>query len=59
MDRPLLQTKVNTTGGIRTVAPLGEWSDWIFSEELKTYSKLGAYKFEVLKGYTFEKKKSF
>ena len=42
--------------GIRTVAPLGEWSDWVFSEELKTYSELGAYQFEVLKGYTFGKK---
>lgn len=45
-------------GGIRTVAPLGEWTDWVFSEELKEYEKYG-YKFETIKGYTFDKKNIF
>ena len=55
MERPLLQTKVVTEHGLRTLAPLGEWNDWIFSEEIKKYSELG-YKFNVLKGYTFGRK---
>ena len=55
MERPLLQTKVVTEHGLRTLAPLGEWEDWIFSEEIKKYSELG-YQFKVLKGYTFGKK---
>ena len=55
MERPLLQTKVVTEHGLRTLATLGEWEDWIFSEEIKKYSELG-YKFTILRGYTFGKK---
>jgi len=50
---PILQTHVKTEDGIRTVAPLGSWSDMIFSEEMYSAKKFG-YKFEVLWGYTFE-----
>jgi len=58
MDRPLLQTKIKTTHGFRTVAPLGNWTDMIFSEELKLYRKYG-YTFKVLSGYTFEQEVIF
>ena len=58
LDRPLLMTRVKTDSGIRTVAPLGTWFDWVFSEEMHTYSTLG-YKFKVIKGYTFNKMNLF
>lgn len=53
LKHPILQTHVKTKDGIRTVAPLGSWSDMIFSEEMYSAKKIG-YKFEVLWGYTFE-----
>lgn len=52
MDRPVLQTKVKTIDGFRTVAPLGTWKDWLFSEELFKYIEYG-YTFRIIKGYTF------
>lgn len=58
MDRPLIQTRVLTNNGVRTVAPLGVWKDWLFSEELHEYAKYG-YEFKVFKGYTFGKKVLF
>jgi hypothetical protein len=54
LNRPLLQTKVETKGGDRTVAPLGSWKDMIFSEEMNEYLKYG-YQFKVLRGYLFDK----
>lgn len=56
LERPLLQTRVKTDNGIRTVAPLGKWTDWVYSEELHKYKEYG-YKFTVIEGYLFEKKK--
>ena len=55
---PILQTHVNTHGGKRTMAPIGQWEDMLFSEEMKNAIKLG-YKIEVLWGYTFEKENIF
>jgi hypothetical protein len=54
MERPLLQTRVKTSGGMRTMAPLGSWRDMIYSEEMKEYLKYG-YTFKVLRGYLFER----
>jgi hypothetical protein len=53
LKHPIIQTRIKTSDGIRTVAPLGTWSDMIFSEEMYNAIKFG-YKFEVLWGYTFE-----
>jgi len=53
LKHPILQTHIRTNEGIRTVAPLGSWSDMLFSEEMYNAMKYG-YKFEVLWGYTFE-----
>lgn len=53
LKHPIIQTRVKTNDGLRTVAPLGSWNDMIFSEEMYNAMKYG-YKFEVLWGYTFE-----
>jgi DNA polymerase type B, organellar and viral len=50
---PILQTKLNGRYG-RTIAPIGKWIGWYFSEELYNAEKYG-YKLKVLRGYTFEK----
>jgi len=53
LEHPIIQTHVKTTNGIRTIAPLGQGSDMIFSVEMDNAVKLG-YKFEILWGYTFQ-----
>jgi len=55
---PIIQTHIKTENGLRTIAPLGEWSDMIFSSELDNAVKLG-YQFEILWGYKFEPKNVF
>nr|YP_009487265.1 hypothetical protein [Russula foetens]AWB36167.1 hypothetical protein [Russula foetens] len=55
---PIIQTHINTEHGLRTIAPLGQWSDMIFSSELDNAMKLG-YKFEILWGYKFEPENVF
>ena len=52
LDHPILQTHYKTNAGVRTISPLGSWSGWFFSEELKNSLKFG-YQFEVLRGYYF------
>lgn len=47
LNHPILQTHVKTNDGMRTVAPLGTWTDMLFSEEMFNAMKYG-YKFEVL-----------
>lgn len=51
---PLLQTRIKTKNGFRTIAPLGTWSGHYFSDELYNASKYG-YKFKIKRGYLFEK----
>jgi len=53
IKHPILQTHVMTNNGIRTLSPIGTWSDMLFSEEMDNAMKFG-YKFEILWGYTFE-----
>ena len=53
MQHPILQRRIKTPNGIRTIAGLGSWSDWICSSELDNAMKFG-YKFEIIKGYEFE-----
>jgi DNA polymerase type B, organellar and viral len=55
---PILQTHVKVNKGIRTIAPLGQWSDMIFSAEMDNAIKYG-YEFEILWGYTFKPKNIF
>ena len=47
---PLLHTKIKDM----SIAPVGTWTGWYFSEELKLALKLG-YTFEVLEGVLFER----
>lgn len=58
LKHPIIQTKVETKGGIRTVSPLGSWTDWIFSEEMNNAKTFG-YKFKIKKGYLFDKANIF
>jgi len=58
LEHPIIQTHVKTNNGIRTIAPLGQWSDMLFSGEMDNAIKFG-YKFEILWGYTFERKNIF
>src|ERR1700753_46407 len=54
LQHPILQQRVKTSDGIRTVAGLGTWKMWIYSDEMYNAMKLG-YKFTVINGYEFEK----
>lgn len=58
LEHPILQTHIKTDSGLRTIAPLGSWSDMIFSPEMDNAMKFG-YKFEILWGYKFERKNIF
>ena len=58
LKHPILQTHVMTNNGIRTMAPLGQWSDMLFSSEMDNAIKYG-YKFEILWGYTFKSENVF
>ena len=51
---PLLQTKISTSSGSRTVAPVGKWTGVYEARELLNAKKYG-YKFKVKRGYVFEK----
>jgi len=53
LEHPLLQRRIKTSEGIRTIAGLGSWEGWIFSGEMYNAIKFG-YTFEILKGYQFK-----
>ena len=55
---PIIQTHVKTDNGIRTISPIGNWEDIIFSPEMDNAKKFG-YKFEILWGYKFKLKNIF
>ena len=55
---PILQTHIKTDGLTRTIAPLGQWNDMLFSAEMDNAKKIG-YQFEILWGYKFERKNIF
>src|ERR1700744_3746608 len=54
LDHPILQRRIKTPNGLRTIAGLGTWEGWIFSEEMDNAINYG-YQFEIIKGYQFEK----
>jgi hypothetical protein len=53
LDHPIIQRRIKTSDGVRTVAGLGSWLGWICSSEMDNAIKFG-YSFEILRGYTFE-----
>lgn len=54
LEHPILQSRVLTKEGWRTVAPLGQWNDVIFSEEMYNAERYG-YKFVIKSGYLFNR----
>ena len=54
LEHPILQRRVKTSDGIRTIAGLGTWKGWIYSPEMDNAIKYG-YTFEILNGYEFQK----
>jgi len=58
LQHPILQRRIKTSQGIRTIAGLGSWESWITSEEMDNASKFG-YTFEIIRGYQFEKENIF
>ena len=53
LEHPILQRRVKTKDGIRTIAGLGTWEGWVFSKKMDYCITLG-YKFEILRGYLFK-----
>ena len=56
---PILQTKVHTKAGLRTVSGLGNWRMVIFSEEMYNALDNFGYRFKVLEGYLFDQANIF
>lgn len=55
LNIPIILTRITKDGQTKTIAPLGNWKDVIFSEEMFNSMKNFGYKFKVLKGYLFDK----
>ena len=53
LEHPILQRKIKTNQGLRTIAGLGTWKGWIFSGEMDNAMRFG-YTFTILKGYEFQ-----
>ena len=58
LKHPIIQTHVKINNMTRTIAPIGTWTDMLFSMEMDNAMKLG-YKFEILWGYTFNNENIF
>ena len=58
LEHPIIQTRVKTGEGWRTIAPLGKWNDVLFSEEIYNSETYG-YKFTIKSGYLFDKANIF
>jgi hypothetical protein len=55
---PFLPVKVKSKNGQRTICPVGTWTGWYFSEEIKNAEKYG-YTFEIYEGFLFEREYIF
>ena len=53
LQHPIIQRRVQTTEGMRTIAGLGRWNGWICSAEMDRCVDLG-YQFTIINGYQFE-----
>ena len=58
MKNPILQRRLLTEEGNRTIAGLGSWEGWLFSEEMENAIKNG-YEIEIIRGYEFDPKVIF
>jgi DNA polymerase type B, organellar and viral len=52
---PILQQRIKTTEGLRTIAGTGSWTGWVYSDEMYNAQNNHKYQFNVLMGYEFEK----
>ena len=46
LQEPILQRRLKIDSGVRTIAGVGNWEGWVFSEEMYNAMKLG-YRFKV------------
>lgn len=53
LEHPILQRRIKTIEGTRTIAGLGTWKGWVCSVEMDRCIDLG-YQFTIIKGYQFE-----
>jgi hypothetical protein len=53
LEHPILQRRIKTNDGLRTIAGLGTRNGWINSAEMDNALKYG-YTFEILNGYEFK-----
>lgn len=53
LEHPILQRRVVTEEGMRTIAGLGTWTGWVCSAEMDRCVELG-YQFTIINGYQFE-----
>jgi hypothetical protein len=53
LEHPILQRRIKTSEGTRTIAGLGSWTGWICSAEMDNAVKFG-YTFKIIRGYQFE-----
>jgi hypothetical protein len=53
LEHQLLQRRIKTVDGVRTIAGLGSWEGWINSAEMDNAINSG-YTFDILHGYQFE-----
>lgn len=54
LNQPVLQRRIQTEYGLRTISGLGTWEGFVHSKEKDSAAKRFGYKFEILKGYKFE-----
>ena len=54
LEQPILQRRIKTKDGMRTVAGLGTWYGWVASTEMDAAIMRG-YKIQIIKGYKFKK----
>ena len=54
LEYPILQTRVKTKDGVRTVAPLGTWTGVYSSTEIYNAMDNFGYKFRIIRGYLFD-----
>ena len=53
LEYPVLQTRVKTNDGYRTVAPLGKWVGVYSSTEINSAMVNFGYKFNIIRGFLF------
>ena len=54
IEHPILQRRIKTADGVRTIAGVGSWTGWVSSKEMETCLDLG-YTFNIIRGYKFKK----